>query len=132
MNNRYMKYIVTIGIGLLMAYAVFSYKNLFEASDVSNIVIILSDGFLVPAVVLGGLGVLFFVSNGGMFDIFIYAGGLLSETFKRKVDRDPSFPRTYFDFKQQREKKIAVTHFLVIGSTFLLLSLVFNIIFYYV
>lgn len=132
MGNRYFKYIITFVIGLLMAYGIFSYKNLFEASDASNIVMILSDGFLVPAVVLGGLGVLFFVSNGGMFDIFIYSGGLLKETLKRKCDRDPNFPKTYFDFKQQREKKLPIAHFIVAGSTFLLLSIVFNIVFYYV
>lgn len=132
MNNKYIKYIVTTIIGLLMAYAVFSYKNLFEASVMSDIMKILSDGFLLPAVVLGGLGVLFFVSNGGMFDIFIYSTGLLRETFKRKVDKDPNFPKTYFDFKQQRDKKLAIAHFLIVGSVFLLLSVVFNILFYYV
>lgn len=132
MNNRYIKYVVTSVVGLLMAYSVFSYKNLFGVSNASDIVMILSDGFLLPAVVIGGLGILFLASNGGMFDIFIYSAGLLKETFKRKANRDPSFPKTYFDFKQQREEKLDVAHFLVVGSSFLLLSIIFNFIFYYV
>ncbi len=132
MKKIYIKYISTSVLGLLMAYAVFTYKNLFEALNTPDIVMILSDGFLVPAVVLGGLGVLFFVSNGGMFDIFVYSARIFRETFKRKDHRDPNFPKTYFDFKQQREKRLSIAHFLVVGSTFFLLSVVFNILFYYV
>ncbi|WIV11697.1 DUF3899 domain-containing protein [Proteiniborus sp. MB09-C3] len=132
MSNRYIKYIITFTVGIIMAYAVFSYKNIFGASDTSYIVRILSDGFLVPAVIIGGIGILLLVSNGGMFDIFIYSSRLIRETFKRKENRDTNFPKTYFDFKQQRDKEYSIAHFLVAGGVFLLLSIVFNVLFYYV
>ena len=132
MNNKYIKYVVTFIIGFLMAYAVFSYKNLLEATNTPDIIMILSDGFLLPAVVIGGFGILLLVSNGGAFDIFIYGFGTFRETLKRKVDRDPNFPGTYFDFKEEREKKVSVAHFLVVGGICLILAAVLNGIFYYV
>lgn len=132
MNNKYIKYVVTFIIGSLMACAVFSYKNLFEATNTPDIIMIISDGFFLAATVIGGFGILFFLSNGGGFDIFVYGFGAFRETLTRKVDRDPNFPKTYFDFKEEREEKLPVAHFLVVGGLFLLLAVVFNAIFYYV
>ena len=132
MDKRFIKYMLTFILGLLMSFVVFSYRNILESSSTSDIVMILSDGFLLPAVLIGGLGVLLFVSNGGMFDIFIFSFGTLRETLKYKKDRDPNFPKNYFEFKQQRSKKYTTSYFLVVGGVFLVLSLAFNIIFYYV
>lgn len=73
MRGKYIKYLIVTVIGILLALPIFSYRNLLDANNMKDIVCILSDGFLLPGVLILGAGLLLLVSNGGMFDIFTYS-----------------------------------------------------------
>ncbi len=130
MKKKYIKYILTTIIGVLISLSIFSYKNLLAATNIKDIILILSDGFLLPGVLILGAGLLIVVSNGGMFDIFTYSVKKM-RTSKLLGDKKSSDFNSYFDYKKGKEK--APFGFLVIvGGIFFTLSIIFNIMFYYV
>lgn len=85
----------------------------------------LSDGCFVSAVLLGGLGLLVWVSTTGFFDIFSYAGkfALMAIFPWKRLEK----PVKFYDYKMEKEEhRKKGNHVLVIvGAAFLLLSVLF-------
>lgn len=130
MKNKYMKYIYVFVFGILISISIFNYRDIFEASSTKDIVSILSDGFLLPGVLILGAGLLIMVSNGGVFDIFVYGFSKL-RAIKLTGDKKPATHASYYDYKINKEKA-PFLFLLIVGSIFFLLSIIFNIAFYYV
>jgi len=90
MRNKYIKYIIVTVIGILISLSIFSYRNLLNANNIRDIAYILSDGFLLPGVLILGAGLLLLVSNSGMFDIFTYSfKKCVQKSFMEKKDLQP-------------------------------------------
>ncbi len=92
----------------------------FSALDQTAFYHILCDAFFVPAVVLGGLGLLVVVSNGGAFDALHYGVQKLFSMMRSEAKR-AAMPKTYFDFVAQRHsgKARAPRALLTVGAVFL-------------
>ena len=130
MKKEFIKYIIVTIIGGLMTLSVFSYKNLSSATNSKDIVMILSDGFLLPGVIILGVGLLIAVSNGGIFDIFTYTLRKMRETIILGEKRSKEY-NSYFDYRMSKEKA-KCAFLIIIGGLFFTLALTFNIAFYYV
>ncbi len=130
MKNNYMKYIYVFIFGVLISISIFNYRDIFEAGSTKDIVSILSDGFLLPGVLILGAGLLIMVSNGGVFDIFTYSFMKL-RAIKLIGDKKPAAHASYYDYRMSKEKAPFV-FLLIAGSIFFILSIIFNIAFYYV
>ena len=116
------KYLITFVIGLLIAFLVIIFKDTFSLTDKKEILRNLIDGFFVSSVIIGGLGLLVFVSNEGAFDMISF--GLLSffSMFKPKSERKYE---SYFDYKQSKAKeKIQSGFILYVGLILFAITLI--------
>ncbi len=129
MRNKYIKYIIVTLIGILISLSIFSYRNLFNANNIRDIAYILSDGFLLPGVLILGAGLLLLVSNGGMFDIFTYSFKKMRAK-KLYGEKRPSYYNSYYDYRTSKEK-VPFGFLVIVGGIFFALSVIFNIMFFY-
>ena len=113
-----------IGLGLFFVSAATS--GLFQAEG-RAVFHILSDSFLLPAVLLGGFGALGYVASQGFFDLFRYAGHIIWSGFRHPKERFSS----YYDYKNHlaSERKTWLPDMLLVGLVFFALSVVCYIIY---
>ena len=125
--KKYTRYFVTIGVGLIIAFAVAMSKDLFSQTDVMVIYQILSDSFLVAGVLVTGFGLLLFVSNEGVFDGLRYGFKVLAQMFKR---RPTPVKETYFDYRTAKGRnKLAFGYMVFCGIGFLAICFLFSILY---
>ena len=120
--KEFKKYLLTFVIGLIIAFTVIAFKDTFNLTDKKEILRNICDGFFVSATIIGGLGLLVFVSNEGAFDMISF--GLISffSMFKAKKERKYA---SYFDYKESKAKeKIKSGFILYVGLILLLITLV--------
>ena len=126
--KKYLKYIITFGIGLVAFIAIILSKRLFQQTELDEIYKILSDASFVPAVVIGGVGIIVFVDNNGVFDIIIYGVKLALTAFSRDINK-----RKYKTFYDYRVAKHETSHpygfLLLVGGFFLVISVIFLILY---
>lgn len=81
----------------------------------------LSDACFVPGVLLGGSGVLLFVSSRGVFDMMFYSvQSLFTVTFRRERRE------SYIDYtEKRREGRRDFRALLIAGAFFIVLSVIF-------
>ena len=125
--KKTLKWIIPILIGCTIAILVMSTKGIFTANDSKTIIHILTYSFIVPGVVITGVGLLVFVSNEGVFDIIIY--GVYQ--FVTMFSANPA-ARKYKSFNDYREikrsSKMSFGNIVIVGLGFLLISGIFAII----
>lgn len=99
-KKHWKSYFVYSGIALLIFAAGAASGKLFSAQDVKQVMHILSDSFLFPAVALGGIGALSFVAKEGSFDMMGYAFSMLFNRFLHPQGRQEK----YYDYKLRKEE----------------------------
>ncbi len=123
------RYLTTVGVGLLLAFAVMLLMGIFGESDIIKILIILNDAFFVSGISLICVGGLFFASNKGTFHMLSYSFSLFFQL--RKHDFEKTKRTDFYEYKKAKEEKQrSCSHFLVVGSVFIAVSLVFLALFY--
>lgn len=124
--KKYLKHLITFIIGLIMFLIILISKNIFSQTDKLEIYKILSDAALLPAIVLGGMGLIIFVDNHGAFDMIIYGVKLALSMFKRRIERQAY--KSYYEYQLAKHETSNPFGFLLInGGFFLLLSVIFLI-----
>ena len=120
------QYLISFFVGAAIAFGVFFAKDLFERTDLSEIYKILSDGFFVAGVLLGGLGLLVFGSNGGTFDMLVYGvSSVIALVFPGARRHD-----TFFDYRMARNRRRSSFVFLLlVGLFYLALAIVFSMLY---
>lgn len=111
------RYLITFGIGFVMAFLVAYSKNVFDQTELSKIYHILTDSFCIPAVLITGYGGLVFVSNEGVFDGLTYAMTSFFDIFrKEKKNKYDSF---YDYVKSKGNRDTSFGYLLVTGLAFM-------------
>ena len=82
--SKLKKYLITLGIGFVIAFLVANYKDVFAQTELSKIFHILTDSFCVPGVLITGIGALIFVANEGAFDGVTYAVTSFLDIFRKE------------------------------------------------
>ena len=125
--KAFIKYLITLGVGFALALMVMSSKGLFGMTDPKTIFHILSDSFMVAGVLLGGLGLLVFVSNEGVFDILIFGTKQFFGFFRKgKTQKYADF----YEYKEAKsQNKLKFGSILVCGAFFMLLTVVFYVLY---
>ncbi len=114
------KYLLTLGVGLLIAFAIANSKDVFAQTDLSKIFHILTDSFFVPAVLIMGFGGLVFVSNEGAFDGITYAVTSFMDIFRKNKKNKY---HTYYDYKESKGNRNTSFWFLLIcGLVFMAIT----------
>ena len=120
--KTFVKYLITFGVGAFLSFLVMNSKDLFAQTDPATIYHILTDSFIVAGVLLGGLGLLVFVSNEGVFDIIVFGTKQFWGFFRKKKDQKYA---DFYEYKESRaQKKLKFGSILVCGTFYILLSVI--------
>lgn len=131
-NRKYNKplyYLITLIICLAIAvpYAISTFKT--YASPQKEFVeycVAISDGCFFAGVLVGGIGILVYISGEGYFDMIVYGVSIILKAFSKKNTESESF----YDYKQRRvsERGDAKIWFVaVVGLAFVLIAILFSI-----
>lgn len=126
-----LKYGITALIGALMVYTVLQTYGYADAATQVDKVLILSNAFTIPGVILIMVGFLVIASNEGAFNGISYA---MSYAVKMLVPgaAGASKQERYGDYvMRKREKGKAKTGFIfLVGLVYLVIAIVFTVLFY--
>lgn len=126
--KKYLKYIITFGLGLIFFLVIIFSKDIFNQTETLEVYKILSDACFAPAVVIGGIGIIVFVDNNGVFDIIIYGVKLALTAFSRDISKRKY--KTFYDYKvAKHETSNPYGFLLIIGGFFLLISILFLVLY---
>lgn len=130
--KQVIKYLVTIIIGLIMAFSVCKSKYLFVQTNPLRIYRILCDAFFVSGTILSSVGLLVFVSKEGLFDGMTYYAGRLRLLLSKDYEEKRKNALSYYEYKQAKNRDGGQVGFiLVVGLGFLAVAGIFLALFYY-
>lgn len=123
MSDFWKKYLIDLGVGLVLAVGLCAALGLFNAATKQDVFRILSDGFFVPGAIFLCLGGLTFTRNGGVLDGLAF-------TFKTALARLRSdfetAHMTFAEYREERERKASSPMPSVLaGLTHLAVALIF-------
>ena len=132
-DRPWLRYVFDAVAGLLIAFSICLMKGVFRETDAALIVRYLSDAFLIPGVLLTGVGLLSFLKKKGTYDGLGYTFHTMRMTFARRNYLEPieegSEDRTYFGYKQKvKEKRKVAWHLVIVGGGFLLIAIALAIV----
>ena len=114
------KYLIALGIGFALTAWVVLGNDIFNQTDMADILQILADGFTLPAVLLLGSGGLVFASNEGTFDSLVYGVRSFMDMFRK--ERKNEF-KSFYDYKESKaEKRMSFGFLLISGLIFAVLT----------
>lgn len=87
---------------LLFALEVYR-KHLFGATEAAAVCGILSDGFFLPGVLLGGVGAISWAATFGQFDMLAYSSRQFFGHFIRPLAAD--LPHSFYEYREEKNKK---------------------------
>ena len=126
--KKALPYIITAAIGLLITVIILCAKDVWHQTNSQVVMQILSDAFFAPGVILAGVGLIIFASNGGAFDMLAYAVRLFFDLFRRDLNT-----RKYKDFYEYRQakkdKKRDMGFMLIVGLAMIAIAAVFIIVY---
>ena len=128
MFKRILPYIITAVIGIAITVAIICSKQIWAADGTKIVMQILSDAFFVRGVLLAGVGLIIFASNGGAFDMLVFAVLLFFNLFRKDVNK-----RKYKDFyayrQAKKDKKRSMAFMLITGLIFIAIAVIFIIVY---
>ena len=127
--KKYLKYVITFAVGLVIAFLVLIVKDIFNLSNKIDIIIAFCDSAFVSGVLIMSFGLLCLADKGGTFDMLAYGIRRFFGIFRRDVTKVKY--RTFYEYrKAMQERNIHFGYLLIIGGIYLVTSLVFLIIYY--
>lgn len=122
-------YVVSAVVGMVVFTIIVCTKKIWNYDDGKQVLRILSDAFFVPGVILAGVGLLIFASNGGAFDMLSYAFIRFCDLFRRDV-RNKKYKDFYEYREAKKDKKRGMAFMLVVGVIFIALAGIMLIAYY--
>lgn len=101
MNKK--KLIVSLVLSVVLASVYFIIKKPDCFESVSSFFGLISDSFLIPAVLLGGIGAISWIASKGLFDILSYGTKNFLGHFIKPIEK--KLPCSFYDYKMNKEKK---------------------------
>ena len=119
------RYLVSLAVGLAIGVSLFLGRGGMAAESDVRTYHLLCDAAFVPAAILLSLGLIVFVADDGVFDMFGYAFMRATAVF-RSPEMRAVMPKTYYDYHCMKHQKKADSRFLLAaGATWLALAFVF-------
>lgn len=127
--KKVLPYLITSFIGAAIVTIIILAQSIWAAGSTVEVMRILSDAFFAAGVVIGGVGLLVFASNGGVFYMLSYAVIRFFDLFKRNMN-DRKY-KDFYEYKQAKEEKQHGFGFmLIVGIVFIAVAGVFLIMYY--
>lgn len=127
--KKALPYIITGAVGIIISIIVICTQTIWNAEGAKEVMGILSDAFFVPGVLLAGVGLIIFASNGGAFDMLAFAVIRFFDLFRRNVKN--SKYKDFYEYREaKKEKKRRMGFMLLVGLVFIALAVIFLIVYY--
>ncbi|MDE7440190.1 MAG: DUF3899 domain-containing protein [Clostridia bacterium] len=127
--KKALPYIITAAVGIIIFVIIICAKTIWNAGETKEVMRILSDASFVSGVLLAGVGLIIFASNGGAFDMLGYAFIRIFDLFRKDARN-----KKYKDFYEYREakkgKKRGMAFMLIVGLAFIAFAVIFLIVYY--
>ena len=127
--KKALPYIITAIVGIIIFVIIICVKKIWSEDETYAVMRTLSDACFVPGVLLAGIGLIIFASNGGAFDMLAYAVIRFFDLFKRDV-RNKKYKDFYEYREAKKDKKRGMAFMLLVGAVFILLAVIFLIAYY--
>ena len=128
MNKKsILKYVVVVVFaGLIFVAGMFS-QGLLEKNTTKEIFGCLSDCFLFPGVLIGGMGALSWIASEGAFDMLSYGFGF---AFNKLIHPLTAY-ESFYEYKMRKEEgeKVWLKHWLIVGAVCMTLSVLFLVLY---
>ena len=122
-------YVVSAVVGMVVFTIIVCTKKIWNYDDGKQVLRILSDAFFVPGVILAGVGLLIFASNGGAFDMLSYAFIRFFDLFRRDV-RNKKY-KDFYEYREAKKDKMrGMAFMLIVGVIFIALAGIMLIAYY--
>ncbi len=118
--KRVLPYIITAVIGALVVVTVICGLQIWSASSTQVVLGTLCDAFFVAGVLIFGVGLLVFCSNGGAFYMLSYGIIKLIDLFRRGAKG--KYKDFYEYAESKKEKKRSFGFMLIVGIGFLVVA----------
>ncbi len=126
--KKVLKYLIPVLICCTVVIVILASRGSFVKTG-KALIRDLCDAFTVPGALMFCFGLLVFATNGGTFDMLAFGVRKFFELFRKDLTKVKY--RTFYDYRQaQKEKKRTFIHFIIVGSAFLLVAIVFLIVYY--
>ena len=114
--------LISSGAGLALAVIIAAVRGVFTADSAKEILLSLTDGSFVSAILLLGVGLLLYSGNGGTFDMLAYGTKTLFSVFQSDQKRKER--ESFAEYRARKsETPKPVLPFLIAGLFCLALSL---------
>lgn len=127
--KRALPYLITTIVGAIVSVIVICVGRVWTIVETREIFGLLSNAFFVPGVLIAGVGLIIFASNGGAFYMLGYGMHMFVNKFRRDLSK-----RKYKDFyeyqEEKKKKKIKFGFLLAVGGAFIVLAVVMIIVYY--
>ena len=131
--RTYVKYLITIGVGLLFTFFVLQMRDLWSQTETKQIIRFLSDGFSITGIFFVSFGALCFCSAQGAFYGVSYMFHILFSTHNWSPKTPFKEKMKYADYVEEKKGKAkpVPAYILIVGAGFFLIGIIFMIIFNY-
>lgn len=122
MKKIFIKYLVTILIGLIVVGAVLLVRDVFSSETAAEAFLHLTDAFFISGVLITSAGALVFTSNHGAWDMLAYGVSSFMDLFRKREKKKYD---SFYDYKESKsDKKFSFGFLLICGAVFLIVSMI--------
>ena len=116
------KYLITLGVGLLLVFLIISSKGIFDVTDAKSVFHILCDAFFAIGFTMAGIGLLVYTSNEGVFDGLVFGVTSFFNMFRKNYEKKY---KDLYEYKESKaSKKYSFGFLLICGMALLAVSVV--------
>jgi len=129
-SGRLLRWLIAVAVSLLMALSVLLGRGTFQKTDPQQLWMDLSDAFLLPGAMLGGLGGLIFVAGRGFFDMVNFGVMKVLSLVRSEAYRAEQ-PKTFYDYIEAKStsRRGGYAYLLVTGLACLALAGLFLVLY---
>ena len=122
-----LQYVAGILIAIAMFFAGAYTQGLFDETTTKGVYGCLSDCFLFPAVLLGGIGALSRIAGEGAFDMMSYGITTLFQSMLHPRDKQETFYE--YKLRKEEERKPWLKHWFLVGLACMAFSVLFLVLY---
>ena len=130
--KEYKEYVITTAVAAVLAILLILSRGIFQEKELDMIITTISDAFFIPGVLLICVGLIVYASNEGLFLSISYGFKVIGRTITAKKDERLMDEKYHEYYARQIEKKAKCKHFLIVGAAFIVISLLFVGIYFFV
>ena len=126
-KRRILEYSITTAVCAITTFIVLVIRGIFKNPGMKDMMLYFTDSFFSVGIICAMVGLLVFVSNGGVFDMLVYGVYRFITLFKK--DHTDVKYQTFYDYrviKAEREKS-EFLFLIIVGVVFVGISMIFLI-----